>query len=88
MGICPQCGSFVDEGEPYCPYCSYMGSSSVNDDVDSEDIESLLRQRGYDLDDLEDALMEYDYDLADFEMDMVPEHVLKDILWDFGIRDW
>ena len=42
MGICPRCGSWVDEGEPYCPECCYGGSDrtdKVNPVHDSDRID-------------------------------------------------
>ena len=30
--ICPRCGSWIDEGEPYCPDCGYDGSDDDDDD--------------------------------------------------------
>lgn len=29
--ICPRCGSWIDEGEPYCPNCGYDGSDDEDD---------------------------------------------------------
>lgn len=34
MAICPRCGSWVDEGESYCPSCGYDGSDDEYDDED------------------------------------------------------
>ena len=34
--ICPRCGSWIDEGEPYCPGCSWDG------DDEEEDLEDEL----------------------------------------------
>ena len=59
MGICPRCGSWVDEGEPYCPECCYMGEGEENTitidgrDYDARVVESVLRDFCYTLEDLE-----------------------------------
>ncbi|WP_405295614.1 hypothetical protein [Methanobrevibacter sp.] len=77
MGICPQCGSFVDEGEPYCPYCSYYPSSTSEDDDNSIEIGG----KSYDRDEVEDALRENGYDLDDLKRDLIDEDELEDILY-------
>ena len=53
MGICPRCGSWVDEGEPYCSDCSYVFGSS-----DSQDNADMIEMNGfeYDIGDVEEAL--------------------------------
>lgn len=57
MGICPRCGSWVDEGEPYCPECCYMGGDDTvtidGREYDADDVERVLRDYGYNLNDLE-----------------------------------
>lgn len=57
MGICPRCGSWVDEGEPYCPECGYMGGDETvtirGREYDADDVVMVLRDYGYDLNDLE-----------------------------------
>lgn len=30
--ICPRCGPWIDEGEPYCPNCGYDGSDDEDED--------------------------------------------------------
>lgn len=30
--ICPRCGTWIDEGEPYCPGCLWDGSDEDDDD--------------------------------------------------------
>ncbi|WP_298500805.1 hypothetical protein [uncultured Methanobrevibacter sp.] len=67
MGICPRCGSFVDEGEPYCSDCSYVFSSS-QDDLD------------HDRDRLEEVLGDWGYDMYDFENDLIDPDDLEEIL--------
>jgi predicted amidophosphoribosyltransferase len=32
--ICPRCGSWIDEGESYCPDCGYDGSDDDEYDED------------------------------------------------------
>ena len=74
MGICPRCGSWVDEGEPYCSDCSYVFGSSdseYNDKIeingfeyDIGDVEEALSQMGYDMDDLRDGLVD-EYELEE-----------------------
>ncbi len=66
MGICPACGSYIDPGEPYCPDCGYIESSSGNDEdldfseFDEDELEEALERRGYDLYDLENGLIDDD----------------------------
>lgn len=76
MGICPQCGSFVDEGEPYCPYCSYYPSSTDSDEDNLIEIDG----REYDRDKVEDALRDNGYDLDDLENGLIDEDELEEIL--------
>ena len=75
MGICPNCGSFVDEGEPYCPYCSYTPGNDYDDSVriDGED---------YNVSDVEDILRRYGYNLYDLEHDLIDDGDFEDILYD------
>ena len=79
MGICPRCGSWVDEGEPYCPECCYGGNkrSEVENTRDG-----FINVNGYlyDADDVEDALEELGYDLDDFESGSVDEDELEELL--------
>lgn len=35
--ICPDCGSFIDEGEMYCPHCGYRPYYYYNDGDDHEE---------------------------------------------------
>ena len=84
MGICPRCGSWVDEGEPYCPECGYDGSEesgsarSIFDDCEE------IRVNGwrYDRSDVEDALEQMGYDWDDFESGYVDEDELERVLED------
>ena len=75
MGICPRCGSWVDEGEPYCPECCYMGES------DEEDV-ITIDGRDYDVDDVERVLRDYGYTLNDLENDLIDDEDMEDILDD------
>ena len=72
MGICPRCGSWVDEGEPYCPECCYMGGD--DDDV------VTIGGKDYDVDDVERVLRRYDYVMRDLELDIIDDDDMKDIL--------
>lgn len=77
MGICPRCGSWVDEGEPYCPDCCYgAGPSSAGDIVAQPD---RIEVNGFDYDrrDVERALEELGYDFDDFEAGDVDEYELE-----------
>jgi hypothetical protein len=71
VGICPRCGSWVDEGEPYCPECCYDGSDGARmgnygmitingEDYDIDCVEEVLDRLGYDLDDLRLGLIDED----------------------------
>ena len=75
MGICPRCGSWVDEGEPYCPECCYDGSEDSN-------YPNVIEVNGfeYDISDVEDALEELGYDLEDFENGLVDKDELEELL--------
>lgn len=72
MGICPRCGSWVDEGEPYCPECGYDG----NDDSDVIEVNGT----DYDVNDVEDALNQMGHDLDDLKCGFVDEYKLEEIL--------
>lgn len=76
MGICPRCGSFVDEGEPYCPDCSYIFTGSSDDGSD------LIEIAGYEFDrnDVEDVLSGRGYDLFDLEHDLIDDDELEEII--------
>ncbi len=77
MGICPRCGSWVDEGAPYCPECCYSG------DDDSDPIDSgfvTINGREYDIRDVEDALEELGYDIDDLKSGFVDEDELEELL--------
>ena len=77
MGICPRCGSWVDEGEPYCSDCSYVfGSSDSTDNADMIEINGFE----YDIGDVEEALFQMGYDLDDLREGLVDEDELEDIL--------
>lgn len=85
MGICPRCGSWVDEGEPYCPDCSYydtgiqtVKANSIFDDPDKVTINGF----DYDIRDVEDALDELGYDFDDLKSGFVDEDELEEILED------
>lgn len=56
MGICPRCGSWVDEGEPYCPECCYDGNSSRFDSPSSLPDVIEINCHDYDREDVEEAL--------------------------------
>ena len=85
MGICPRCGSWVDEGEPYCPECCYGGSASNNRIRVNIHLEKVIEVNGfeYDAGDVEDALSEMGYDLSDLEDGNVDEYELERILEDY-----
>lgn len=79
MGICPRCGSWVDEGEPYCPECCYDESDSTGTViVDSRTV--TVNGYEYDIDDVEDALFRLGYDLDDLRQGLVDEDELEKIL--------
>ncbi|WP_296805620.1 hypothetical protein [uncultured Methanobrevibacter sp.] len=83
MGICPRCGSWVDEGEPYCSECCYGGSDrtdKVNPVHDSDRID--VNGSDYDKGDVEDALDELGYDFDDLKLGFVDEDELEEILED------
>ena len=71
MGICPRCGSWVDEGEPYCPECCYIGG---NDDV------VTICGKDYDSDEVERVLRRYGYVMRDLELDMISDDDLDDMI--------
>lgn len=87
MGICPRCGSWVDEGEPYCPDCCYDGSESGSTSKTRVNIhgEKVIEVNGteYDAGDVEEALSEMGYDLSNLEDGSVDEDELEDILEDY-----
>lgn len=82
MGICQRCGSWVDEGEPYCPECCYDGSDSNARSVQTSQGREVIEVNGfdYDLEDVEDALDNLGYDLDDFERGLVDEDELEEEL--------
>lgn len=81
MGICPRCGSWVDEGEPYCPECCYDGDDGNGiSDTDSNKI--VINGYEYDIEDVEDALDAMGHDLDDLKMGFVDEYELEEILDD------
>ena len=73
MGICPRCGSWVDEGEPYCPECCYMGGSGYDDVV-------VIDGREYDVCDVERVLDDFNYTLDDLERNLIDNDDLDDII--------
>lgn len=82
MGICPRCGSWVDEGEPYCPECCYGGSNGHKAEDVKRTRDDFIHVNGYlyDADDVEDALDELGYDMDDFESGLVDEDELEELL--------
>lgn len=81
MGICPRCGSWVDEGEPYCPECCYDGSDEGTNLEISENLGVVtINGSEYDIDDVEEALEELGYDLDDLKLGLVDEYELEEIL--------
>lgn len=83
MGICPRCGSFVDEGEPYCPDCSYIfgsGFDSLDNQIEVGD--NLVAIGGYefDRDEVEDVLFQMGYDMNDLELGMIDDDDLEEII--------
>ena len=77
MGICPRCGSWVDEGEPYCPECCYMGG----DEDDGDDIVSI-DGRDYDVAEVRRVLENYCYTLEDLEYGRIDDEDLENIIDD------
>lgn len=82
MGICPQCGSFVDEGDPYCPDCSYIFGDFECDDEEMIKIGSDEYSRV----DVEDVLSDYGYDLCDLEDGEIDEEDFEDIVEDLRFK--
>jgi RNA polymerase subunit RPABC4/transcription elongation factor Spt4 len=82
MGICPRCGSFVDEGEPYCPYCSYMPGNDSDDEAEMIVIDGNEYRRS----DVEDVLRDYAYDFYDLDNDLIDEEDWEDILEDLRFK--
>jgi uncharacterized protein CbrC (UPF0167 family) len=82
MGICPRCGSWVDEGEPYCPECMYDGSESGADPTGFSDDMINVNGSCYRRYLVEEALEEMGYDMYDFNEGMVDEEELEEILED------
>ena len=81
MGICPRCGSWVDEGEPYCPECCYGGSGSGLESAQAAGREVIeINGFDYDREDVEEALDILGYDLDDFECGLVDEDELEEVL--------
>lgn len=74
MGICPRCGSWVDEGEPYCPECCYMGEGEDDDNTISID------GRDFDVSDVERVLEDYCYTLEDLEYGRIDDEDMEEIL--------
>jgi hypothetical protein len=70
MGICPRCGAWVDEGEPYCPECCYMG----------EDDTVTIDGRDYDASDVERVLRDYCYNLEDLEYGRIDDEDMEEII--------
>ena len=85
MGICPRCGSWVDEGEPYCPDCCYDSSESTGRTREDIHGEKVIEVNGteYNAQDVEDALYEMDCDLSDLENGYVDEDELERILEEY-----
>ena len=80
MGICPRCGSWVDEGEPYCPECGYDGSE---DSIYSSGSDLItVNGTDYYIDDVVEALEEMGYNLDDLERGFVDEEELEEFLQD------
>ena len=77
MGICPRCGSWVDEGEPYCPECCYMGKDEENGD-DTVTIDG----RDYNAAEVERVLENYCYTLEDLEYGRIDDEDLENIVDD------
>ena len=73
MGICPRCGSWVDEGEPYCPECCYMGEDDETVTIDGRD---------YNAAEVERVLENYCYTLEDLEYDRIDDEDLENIIDD------
>ncbi len=42
--LCPGCGSYIEEGEPYCEECGYGGGYSTASDEPDEDEENISRE--------------------------------------------
>jgi hypothetical protein len=82
MGICPRCGSWVDEGEPYCPECMYDGSESRADQVGVSSDFININGTEYRRFLVEEALEEMGYDIDDFIDGCVDEEELEEILDD------
>lgn len=77
MGICPRCGSWVDEGEPYCPECCYMGED------DGEDNETVtIDGIDYDAAEVRRVLENYCYTLEDLEYGRIDDEDLENIIDD------
>ena len=77
MGICPRCGSWVDEGEPYCPECCYMG-----EDEEYGDDTVTIDGRDYNAAEVERVLENYCYTLEDLEYDRIDDEDLENIIDD------
>lgn len=80
MGICPRCGSGVDEGEPYCPECCYDGSEDSISSIGPDLI--TVNGTDYYIDDVVEALEEMGYNLDDLERGFVDEEELEEYLQD------
>lgn len=77
MGICPRCGSWVDEGEPYCPECCYMGEDGGEDDKTV-----TIDGRDYDVSEVKRVLENYCYTLEDLEYGRIDDEDLENIIDD------
>jgi uncharacterized protein YpuA (DUF1002 family) len=84
MGICPRCGSWVDEGEPYCPECLYDSSSTRSETISFGIRFEEISVNGHDYrrDDVEEALDILGYDMDDFDRGLVDEDELEEVLQD------
>ena len=82
MGICPRCGSWVDEGEPYCSDCSYVFGSSSSRGISADSNVIEINGFEYDIDDVEEALSRLGCDFEDLELGLVDEDELEMVLDD------
>ena len=82
MGICPRCGSWVDECEPYCSDCSYVFGSSSSSGISADSNVIEINGFEYDIDDVEEALSRLGCDFEDLELGLVDEDELEMVLDD------